>query len=214
MDNKKRPKKRKNDSLINYIMIALIILLVFTLIVYVAATVLNIGKNNKTDANKKAVIESSDEDKRELNTIAESESEKETEGEKETLKETETKKETESEKETVLETESEKETQPEPDTQEEVAPDTQEETTNTNTGDKVKRGNYSGNVDRRGNRTKQNPYAAIATDEQIRNASDSELVDMIIKGDLGYGQERLDILNLHGIDVEHISRLVNQKLAQ
>lgn len=37
---------------------------------------------------------------------------------------------------------------------------------------------------------------------------------MIIRGDLGYGAERQEILKNNGLDVEHINSLVNQRLKE
>lgn len=216
MDNKKRPNRRRNDSIINYVMIALIVLLVIALIGYILASIFMKGDKNKvTESKKESVSESIDENKKPLNTISESEKETETESENETETETETERETETETEVETETETEVETETETETEAEPEPAPETETEPEPTPDaEIDRGNYSGNVVRQGNRTQDNPYAAIASDEEIRNASDAELVDMIIRGDLGYGKERVDILNLHGIDVNHISNLVNQKLAQ
>ena len=50
--------------------------------------------------------------------------------------------------------------------------------------------------------------------DTIRNASQSELVDMIIRGELGYGAERLDLLQKAGKDYYFYNDLVNKRLKE
>ena len=57
------------------------------------------------------------------------------------------------------------------------------------------------------------PTVNISIDT-IRNASQSELVDMIIRGELGYGAERLDLLQKAGKDYNFYNNLVDQRLKE
>ena len=219
MNNRKPNLNRKNDSLINYIMIALICLLILALIGFIISSLFAGGgdknKNNET------TMETTAEEAPAINTIGETSAE-ETQAEtsqevKETEKETQsetTKEEVQTEAETAVEVETKKETQAEVrvETEAETKKETQAETQTQTTERKPV--NTANNVQRKNNRTQANPYAAIASDAQIQKASDAELVDMIIRGDLGYGAERRDILLKNGIDPDYMSNLVSKKLSR
>ena len=188
-DNKRRNlnKKSSDNMVIKIAMIILGLLLVFVLTLY-AVDIFTQGK--KIDTNKETQKE----------TISETSSEKETQ--KETLKETESEKETQ--RETVKETKDEKETLKE--TQAEQTKDEQ-------TKDEQAQAEEEPTVPSQIPVPEYTPTVNISIDT-IRNASQSELVDMIIRGELGYGAERLDLLQKAGKDYNFYIDLVNKRLKE
>lgn len=191
-DNKRRNLNKKNSDnmVIKIAMIILGLLLVFVLTLY-AVNIFTQGKTIETDkeTQNEIMIESESENETQRETVNETETERETETEKETVKETET------ERETQRETESERETQEEQ-TQDEQ---TQAEVEPTEPS-QIPVPEYT-------------PTVNISIDT-IRNASQSDLVDMIIRGELGYGAERLDLLQKAGKDYYYYNNLVNERLKE
>lgn len=191
-DNKRRNLNKKNSDnmVIKIAMIILGLLLVFVLTLY-AVNIFTQGKTIETDkeTQNEIMIESESENETQRETVNETVNERETETEKETVKETET------ERETQRETESERETQEEQ-TQDEQ---TQAEVEPTEPS-QIPVPEYT-------------PTVNISIDT-IRNASQSDLVDMIIRGELGYGAERLDLLQKAGKDYYYYNNLVNERLKE
>ena len=179
-DRGRKPNRRKNDTLINYIMMGLVALLTIFLIFYIIKSVASIGGSKS------------------LNQETQQETQKETQ--KETRKETQREKDKETKKETEKETQKETEKETQKETQKETEKETETESNNVElpTPDKSRRQN--------------DPNAAVYTAAQIKNLPESVLVDMIIAGDLGYGKERLDIINEAGLDYDELHRAVNRKL--
>lgn len=193
-DNKRRNlnKKSSDNMVIKIAMIILGLLLVFVLTLY-AVDIFTQGK--KIDTNKETQKE----------TISETSSEKETQ--KETVKETESEKETQ--RETVKETKDEKETLKE--TQAEQTKD--EQTKDEQTKDEQAQAEEEPTEPSQIPVPEYTPTVNISIDT-IRNASQSELVDMIIRGELGYGAERLDLLQKAGKDYYFYNDLVNKRLKE
>lgn len=187
-DNKRRNLNKKNSDnmVIKIAMIILGLLLVFVLTLY-AVNIFTQGKTIETDkeTQNEIMIESESENETQRETVNETVNERETETEKETVKETETERETESERETQ-----EEQTQDEQ-TQAEVEPTEPSQ---------IPVPEYT-------------PTVNISIDT-IRNASQSDLVDMIIRGELGYGAERLDLLQKAGKDYYYYNNLVNERLKE
>lgn len=195
-DNKRRNLNKKNSDnmVIKIAMIILGLLLVFVLTLY-AVNIFTQGKTIETDKETQNEI------------MIESESENETQREtvNETVNETETERETETEKETVKETETERETQRETESERE----TQEEQTQ----DEQTQAEVEPTEPSQIPVPEYTPTVNISIDT-IRNASQSDLVDMIIRGELGYGAERLDLLQKAGKDYYYYNNLVNERLKE
>lgn len=190
-DNKRRNLNKKNSDnmVIKIAMIILGLLLVFVLTLY-AVDIFTQGKTIET--NKETQNETMIESKKETQKETVNETEKETEKEKET--------ESEKEKETEKETESERETQAEQ-TQAEQTQDQQiQSEVEPEQPSQIPVPEYT-------------PTVNISIDT-IRNASQSDLVDMIIRGELGYGAERLDLLQKAGKDYYYYTNLVDEKLKE
>lgn len=182
----RRPRNDESDNkLIKIIMIVLALLLVGTISVY-AIKLLFTEKPNSTvvDSQKETTLETKDESSKETK----EETRKETE--KETVKETE--------KETVKETE--KETERPSDSGNQNNQSSQVDQNKLKNFTPVKVGSYKS--------------TAKVTVSQIQNANIDQVIDMIIQGKLGYGWERVDLLQKAGLNPEYVSSLVNNKLKQ
>lgn len=150
----------------------------------------NTVEETNTESDMESIGDSTDE------TATESESESETEAETEAETSAETGAETEAE--TQAETESETEAETEAETQAE----TEAETTNDSRTNftPVEVGAYES--------------TARASVADIQSATDAELVEMIIQGELGYGWERVDLLQKAGINPDYMSALVTQRMRE
>ena len=202
-DNRRKLNKRNSDNMaIKISMIILGILLIFVITLYA----INIFSGNKA---KPSVRETEKETIKETINETEKETAKETakETEKETEKETAKETEKETEKETVKETEDEstghdEQNKPEqPEQPEQNQPEQPEQPVEEpSEPSQIPVPDYE-------------PTVNISIDT-IRNASQSELVDMIIRGELGYGAERLDLLQKAGKDYNFYNNLVDQRLKE
>ena len=204
----RRPRREEPDNkLIKIIMLVLALLLVGTISVY-AIKLLFSEKPNSTvvDSQHETRLETKDESKRETQEETRKETEKETvkETEKETVKETQEETRKETEKETIKETE--KETKKETEREVERPIDSGNQNNQSSQVDQNKLKNFTP--------VKVGSYKSTATVtvSQIQNASVDQLVDMIIQGKLGYGWERVDLLQKAGLNPEYVSSLVNAKL--
>ena len=198
----RRPRNDESDNkLIKIIMIVLALLLVGTISVY-AIKLLFTEKPNSTvvDSQKETTLETKDESSKETKEETRKETEKETvkETEKETVKETEKETVKETEKETVKETE--KETERPSDSGNQNNQSSQVDQNKLKNFTPVKVGSYKS--------------TAKVTVSQIQNANIDQVIDMIIQGKLGYGWERVDLLQKAGLNPEYVSSLVNNKLKQ
>ncbi len=188
-ENRRKLNKRNSDNMaIKISMIILGILLIFVITLYA----INIFSGNKE---KPSVKETEKETIQE--TIKETEKETAKETEKETAKETEK----ETVKETVKETEKE--------TVKETEKESQAEQTQEEQNQPVEEPSEPSQIPV----PEYEPTVNISIDT-IRNASQSELVDMIIRGELGYGAERLDLLQKAGKDYNFYNNLVDQRLKE
>lgn len=190
MENRnRRPNRRKNDVLMNYIMLGLVGLLLIFLVFYIIKTVASFGNKvsikpeSKNETLNESIRETRDESIKEtgretsLETIDESMKETVKETVEETIKETTI----ETSEETIRETETRREVK-------------------MPTPDRSRRAN--------------DKNAAIYTASQIKDLPQDILVDMIIKGDLGYGAERKKILEDAGFNYKKINEAVNKKLKE
>ncbi|WP_311488130.1 hypothetical protein [uncultured Helcococcus sp.] len=196
----RRPRREEPDNkLIKIIMLILALLLVGAISVY-AIKLLFTEKPNSTvvDSQQETRLETKDESKRET----QKETVKETE--KETVKETQEETRKETEKETIKETE--KETKKETEREVERPSDSGNQNNQSSQVDQNKLKNFTP--------VKVGSYKSTATVtvSQIQNANIDQLVDMIIQGKLGYGWERVDLLQKAGLNPEYVSSLVNAKL--
>ena len=127
------------------------------------------------------------------------------ETEKETIQETIK----ETEKETAKETEKETAKETEKETVKETEKESQAEQTQEEQNQPVEEPSEPSQIPV----PEYEPTVNISIDT-IRNASQSELVDMIIRGELGYGAERLDLLQKAGKDYNFYNNLVDQRLKE
>ena len=186
-ENRRKLNKRNSDNMaIKISMIILGILLIFVITLYA----INIFSGNKA---KPSVRET------EKETIKETINETEKETAKETEKETE--------KETVKETEDESTGQDEQNKPEQA--DQPEQNQPEQPEQPVEEPSEPSQIPV----PDYEPTVNISIDT-IRNASQSELVDMIIRGELGYGAERLDLLQKAGKDYNFYNNLVDQRLKE
>ena len=203
--NRRQRREEPDNKLIKIIMLILALLLVGSISVY-AIKLLFTEKPNSTvvDSQQETRLETKDESSRETQEETRKETERETE--KETVKETQEETRKETEKETVKETERE---------------------TKKETEREVERPGDSGNQNNQSSQVDQNKLknftpvkvgsyksTATVTVSQIQNANIDQLTDMIIQGKLGYGWERVDLLQKAGLNPEYVSSLVNNKLKQ
>lgn len=193
-ENRRKLNKRNSDNMaIKISMIILGILLIFVITLYA----INIFSGNKS---KPSVRETEKETVKE--TIKETEKETAKETEKETVEETEK----ETEKETVKETEAESEASGQ---EEQNKPEQPEQPEQNQPEQPVEEPSEPSQIPV----PDYEPTVNISIDT-IRNASQSEIVDMIIRGELGYGAERLDLLQKAGKDYNFYNNLVDQRLKE
>ena len=193
-ENRRKLNKRNSDNMaIKISMIILGILLIFVITLYA----INIFSGNKS---KQSVRETEKETVKE--TIKETEKETAKETEKETVEETEK----ETEKETVKETEAESEASGQ---EEQNKPEQPEQPEQNQPEQPVEEPSEPSQIPV----PDYEPTVNISIDT-IRNASQSEIVDMIIRGELGYGAERLDLLQKAGKDYNFYNNLVDQRLKE
>ena len=197
-ENRRKLNKRNSDNMaIKISMIILGILLIFVITLYA----INIFSGNKS---KPSVRETEKETVKE--TIKETEKETEKETAKETEKETVEETEKETEKETVKETEAESEASGQ---EEQNKPEQPEQPEQNQPEQPVEEPSEPSQIPV----PDYEPTVNISIDT-IRNASQSEIVDMIIRGELGYGAERLDLLQKAGKDYNFYNNLVDQRLKE
>nr|WP_276940116.1 hypothetical protein [Helcococcus sueciensis] len=201
-ENRRKLNKRNSDNMaIKISMIILGILLIFVITLYA----INIFSGNKS---KPSVRETEKETVKETIKETEKETAKETEKEtaKETEKETVEETEKETEKETVKETEAESEASGQ---EEQNKPEQPEQPEQNQPEQPVEEPSEPSQIPV----PDYEPTVNISIDT-IRNASQSEIVDMIIRGELGYGAERLDLLQKAGKDYNFYNNLVDQRLKE
>lgn len=192
-----REERNKGNNSVKIAMVILSVLLAGLILVY-AYNIFWGSKKKSTESVKESVNENRPTDVLN-NTIKETE--------KESIKETMDETVKESNKETIKESVKE--------TLKESTNETQKETQRESQKEEVKETNQEAD---NGDYTKQEIPAYDKTVnisiDKIKSASEKELVDMIIRGELGYGWERLDLLQKAGLNPNHIGDLVNKRLKE